>query len=302
MFGYVRPYQDELRVREYRQYKAVYCELCRTLRKEYGWLSTFSLSYDCTFYAMLVLAASGAQLCEESARCAANPLKKCRYLAAPGEGYKQAAALSVLLTWHKLEDDKADEGFWKALGCRLLLPLVSRKAKKAAARYPALAAAAQTAMDGQRQAERERAGIDACAEPTARLLATLFAALADGNQSLALEQFGYYLGRWVYLMDAADDLEEDRAGKKFNPFLIRLKLEGGGPLSAEERGRADEACNAALNATVARILPPLRLLELANFGPIIENIVEQGLPEMQREILFLHVGKRQRKARPKDRI
>ena len=302
MFGYVRPYQSELRIKEYRQYKAIYCQLCRTMRKEYGWLSTFSLNYDCTFYAMLALSVSGMEVCEEHARCAANPLKKCRYLAAKGEEYRKAAALSVLLTYHKLQDDKEDEGFFKSLGCKLLLPLVSRKAKKAAGRYPQLAQAAQTAMDGQRTAERDRAGIDACAEPTAQLLATLFSQLASGGQALALRQFGYYLGRWVYLMDAADDLEEDRKKGKFNPFVIRLHLEGGGPLSAEARRKADEACNAILNATVAQLLPPFRLLELHNFGPILENVVECGLPELQREILFLHVKQKRPKREPRDRI
>lgn len=302
MFGYVRPYQAELRVKEYRQYKAVYCELCRVMRKEYGWLSTFSLNYDCAFYAMLALSVSGAAVCEEHARCAANPFKKCRYLAASGEEYQKAAALSVLLTYHKLNDDREDEGFFKALGCRLLLPLVARKARKAAAKYPQLSEAAQAAMDGQREAERERAGIDACAEPTAKLLATVFAELSSGGQALALSQFGYYLGRWVYLMDAADDLEEDRRKGKFNPFLIRLGLEGDGPLSKEAWQKAEEACNTALNATIAQLLPPLHLLELQNFGPIIENVVEYGLPELQREILFLHVKQKRRNGKPKDHI
>ena len=51
MFGYVRPYKDELRVREYEQYKAIYCGLCRALGKNYGVLSRLTLSYDCTLFA-----------------------------------------------------------------------------------------------------------------------------------------------------------------------------------------------------------------------------------------------------------
>ncbi len=299
MFGYVRPYKSELLVREYEQYKAVYCELCRVLGKEYGWLARFSLSYDCTFYAMLALSVSDARISLREGRCVANPLKKCRYVEAAGEEYKKAAALSVLLTYHKLEDDREDEGFWKAFGCRLLLPWVRRKAKKAAGRYPFLAQAAQEAMDSQKAAEREKAGVDQCAEPTAHLLGALFQEL-DGcgqGQSAALEQFGYFLGRWIYLMDAADDLERDRKAGAFNPFLIRLGLEGKEELSLEERKKADEACNAALNATIARMLPPLNLIDLTTFGPVIENVIQKGLPEMQREILFLHVREKRRRRR-----
>jgi len=303
MFGYVRPYKSEMLVREYEQYKAVYCELCRVLGREYGWLARFSLSYDCTFYALLALSVSGARVSQRDGRCAANPFKKCRYLTAPGEEYKKAAALSVLLTYHKLRDDLEDESFWKSLGCRLLLPLVSRKAKKAGQQYPFLAKAAQAAMDGQKAAEKARAGIDRCAEPTANLLAVVFRELGgcDKGQSAALEQFGYFLGRWVYLMDAADDLAGDLKKGAFNPFLIRLGLEGKKELSPREREKADEACNAALNATMARMLPPLNLISMENFGPIVENVVQKGLPEIQREILFLHVReKRRKRGEPED--
>ena len=145
MFGYVRPYKSEMLVREYEQYKAVYCEVCRQLGKEYGWTARFTLSYDCTFYALLALSVSGAKVRLHQGRCTTNPLKKCSYLEAPGEEYKKAAALSVLLTYHKLRDNIEDESFWKSLGCKLLLPLVSRKAKKAAVRYPFLAEAAARA-------------------------------------------------------------------------------------------------------------------------------------------------------------
>lgn len=296
MFGYIRPYQSELLVREHEQYKAVYCELCRRMGKSYGWLSRFSLSYDCAFYAMLALAVSGAKVQARRGRCVFNPLKKCSYIGADGEEYEKAAALSVLLTDQKLRDDREDEGFWRSLGCRLLLPFVSRKAKRAAARYPFLAEAAQAVTKGQREAETTQAGLDACAEPTARLLASLFQELAgcDRAQGAALERFGYFLGRWVYLMDASDDLAQDLKKGKFNPFIRRLGLEGKTELTPEERQKAEAACNQELNAAVAQMLLALNLIELANFGPIIENVVKKGLPEIQREILFLHVREKKK--------
>lgn len=287
MFGYVRPYRDELLVRQYEQYKAVYCQLCKTLERRYGWLAKFSLSYDCTFYALLALSVSGDEPCARAGRCRANPLKKCRYLEAAGEAYEKAAALQVLLTGHKLEDDREDEGFFRGLGARLLLPLVSRKRKKAAAAYPFLAELARRAAEQQHEAEAARAGLDACAEPTARLLADLFEELSeDGGQRLALSQFGYFLGRWVYLMDAADDLAEDRKRGRFNPFRERW---GG-----LEQAELEQRCNEALNATVAQMLPALNLIELHNFGPIVENVARFGLPEIQREILFLHIKEKKR--------
>ncbi len=297
MFGYVRPNKSELLVKEYEQYKAVYCQLCRVLGRDYGWIARFFLSYDCTFYALLALAVTGEKvaLCRE--RCACNPLKRCRYLEGEGEAYDKAAALTVLLTYHKIEDDIADDGFLKTLGKRLLRPYARRKAKWARVRYPYLAKCAETAMAAQRAAEEEGAGIDPCAEPTAQLLADVFEDIAGENkkQAAPLRQFGYFLGRWIYMMDAADDLMDDLKSGAFNPFINRLDLWGKVQLSDDERKRADEFCNAALNRSAARMALPLNLLEMENFGPIIENVVYKGLPELQREILFLHIKEKPRR-------
>lgn len=291
MFGYVRPYKPELLVKEYGQYKAIYCQLCRVLGQEYGPMARLALSYDCAFYAMLALSVAGERVEEHKGRCVCNPLKACTYIESPGEAYKKAAALCVLLTYHKLRDNCADEGFFRSLGSRLLLPLVSRKAKKAAGRYPFMARTVEKTMEDQRTAEQERAGVDRCAEPTANLLKELFGELAgcDDRQRTALESFGYFLGRWVYLMDAADDLLEDMRKGSFNPFIVRLGLEGRKELSEEERKAADTACNEALNATAAQLMLAANLIEPGPFGPIILNVAEKGLGEVQREILFLHV-------------
>lgn len=291
MFGYVRPYKPELLVKEYGQYKAIYCQLCRVLGDEYGVLARFALSYDCAFYAMLALSVTGSRVEEQKRRCVCNPLKACTYLPSPGEASKKAAALCVLLTYHKLRDDCEDEGFFASLGSRLLLPVVSPKAGRAARQYPGMAGIVEKAMESQRQAEEEGAGVDRCAEPTANLLRELFGELAgcDSKQRPALESFGYFLGRWVYLMDAADDLAEDMRSGSFNPFIKRLGLEGKKELTQEERRAADEACNEALNATAARLVLAANLIELGQFGPIIENVAQKGLAEVQREILFLHI-------------
>ena len=295
MFGYVRPFKSELLVREYDQYKAAYCQLCRALKEHYGRAASFTLSYDCTFYALLMLSTREARLSLHHGRCVMNPLKRCDFLESDGEAYHKAAALSVLLTYHKLRDNLEDDSFFKSLGSRLLLPFVSRKARKAAEEYPFLAQEAQKAMDGQRQAEENAGGVDACAEPTANLLAALFRELAcDSLQGAALERFGYFLGRWVYLMDAADDLLDDLKEGAFNPFIPRLGLSGKTELTPQERKAADQACNQTLNATAAQMLLAFNLVELRNFGSILENVVTKGLPEIQREILFLHIREKRR--------
>ena len=99
-------------------------------------------------------------------------------------------------------------------------------------------------------------------------------------------------------MDAADDLKDDLKEKKFNPFISKLGLTdlAGGEMTKEQRDEADRECNAILNGSLARLLPAMNLLPQGQFSGIITNVLEKGLPEMQREILFLHIKEKSRRA------
>ena len=85
-----------------------------------------------------------------------------------------------------------------------------------------------------------------------------------------MSEVGYFLGRWIYIMDAADDLTDDLLQQKFNPFIQKLGLESsrGLHLLPEERKRADEECNAVLNGSLARLLPAVNLLPSGKFTRI----------------------------------
>lgn len=297
MFGYVRPYKDELLVREYEQYKAVYCQLCRALGDHLGIGARYTLSFDCTFYAMVAIGVSGDAIVARKGRCTVNPAKKCNFICTQdGDAYKKAAALSILMTYHKCRDNIADDSFFKSLASRLALPLLSRKYKKAKTWYPEMETAVAAAMNRQALAEQEQAiSIDRCCDPTAQMLSTLFRELAGGEkgQEMVLGQLGYFLGRWVYLMDAADDLAADLKSGSFNPFIEKLNLQdyrkGGKEYTGEVKKQAEEACNEILNRNIAGMMQPLQLLSLTHFEKIIENIIQKGLPRMQQEILFLHI-------------
>ena len=53
LFGYVKPFKPDLRVRELETYKAVYCGLCGQLGEAFGPAARLTLSYDFVFLAML---------------------------------------------------------------------------------------------------------------------------------------------------------------------------------------------------------------------------------------------------------
>ena len=289
MFGYVRPQKWELLLREYDQYTGVYCSLCRQLGRRYGPAAKMALNYDCTFFSIVLIAISKQSLRFERKRCTVNPLKKCTYCLSENE-IDASAALTVILSYYKVKDDIKDSPWYKKAAYSCLLPLAAHARRRAAVKYPEYDGIAAAAMREQEKAEQcAEAGLDACAEPTAKMLAALFE-LSSGKEKNApaarvLREFGYYLGRWVYLMDAADDLEKDIASGTFNPFAVKYGIDSETG-NAEKLRSAKSSANEALNMTLARLDAAFQLLNFNCFAPVIQNVILKGLPQMQKELLF----------------
>lgn len=268
MFGYVKPYNPELRVRELEEYKAVYCGLCKQLGRSFGVFARFTLSYDFAFLAMLKTALD-SEICPETERCAciAHPFCK-RIRVRENAAMQMAARAAMISVYYKLLDDRADEGFFRRISAVLLLPFAKRARRKALAFADGAAAdeAAAKMSAAQAQLEAEKCQIpDAAAEPTANFLAAVLKnCAATAEQAAVLERFGYLLGRYVYLCDALDDLEDDRRRGRYNPFLYA-------------GGEAAIAAKNALFLTTAELSDDFDLLELHRYEGILENIIRIGL-------------------------
>lgn len=286
MFGYIRPHKPEMLVKEYELFKSAYCSLCRHLGKQFGLISRLTLSYDATFLAMVALALKPACPGVKAGRCVVNPLKKCAFCTGGEESFAFAGAVSVCMTYYKIKDDIADSGFFGKLRSYMLLPFAAYSFRKARKKFPRVEAIVARCMDKQAKEEHNpEAGIDSSAEPTAQMLSDVLLLLSDGSssQNLILTQFGYFIGRWIYLMDAADDIDKDQKRGNFNPFVKRLITERETPMEEKERR---EYCNGVLNQTLSQALNAFRLLELHHFDGILKNTMELGLPAMQKKILF----------------
>ncbi len=286
MFGYIKPENGELLVKEYEQYKGVYCGLCKALGKQYGFAARLTLSYDCTFFALFLLGIQPEAASFQKGRCVVNPTKKCAFCTGHPETMRLPSALSVLSMYHKLKDDLHDAGFGSRLRSCCLLPLAIRPYHKACREFPELARIFTEMAEDQRVVEQNREpSLDACAEPTARMLSRVFA-LAAGSpeQERIFQTIGYFMGKWIYVMDAADDLADDLKKGAFNPLAVMMRLTAGSPPEDLQKARA--YCNGVLNLCVSQIVASANLVQFHHFGPIIENVVSKGLPEMQRTLLF----------------
>ena len=276
MFGYLQIQKSELLVREFEAYKSVYCGLCKQMGKDYSFLTRLSLSYDCTFYAMLLMSLNRSCKGFKDGRCTCNPLKKCKFATDSGDAYRKAAAFSMISVYYKIIDDIQDSGFFKKLLCRIIKPFFSHQRKKAADKYPDMDKAVSNMMKMQYDAEHsEKPSVDMSAHPTALMLAAVLSAEAhDEIQKRVLYEFGYHIGRWIYLVDAADDIEKDIKSNGFNPFVNKKTGEV----------KSSDFIKAVLNQSLARAYDAYNLLNFTDFKGILDNMMLLGFPASQNRV------------------
>ena len=292
MFGYVKVFKPTIRMGEYEIYKGIYCTLCKRLGKRYGVLSRFTLSYDMTFLALLQMAL--AEECGEfcPSRCSFNPTKRC-LKAQNTAAIDRAADIGTILTYYKLKDTLADEGIGKKIAAWCALPFAAAARKKAKKRAPTIDAAVAAMMTAQAAVETANDGsIDRAAEPFALLLQTLAAdTAADDSQKRVLERFGYCLGRWVYLMDAVDDLAKDLEKGRYNPYIGARQLKKGDTDGVKE---ARAYALYTLNACLAECKAAYDLLDIRRFDGILRNILEEGMAHAEQRVIAGEEGKHER--------
>lgn len=272
MFGYIRAAKPEMKVKEFESYKAVYCSLCKELGKSYGFLSRFTLSYDFTFLALLNMSLKEGGCSVKRKRCVCNPLKKCNYCEETKD-LKMPSAAAMIMIYYKIKDNVADEKGFKKLGAFCLLALFSRAHKKAMRSFPEVEEIVLEYITKQSKLEKEKCNsLDKAADPTAIALSKLFMlCCADEMQKRVLERLGYCMGRYIYLLDAACDLEQDIKKDSYN-VLRFTEFED---IKEYKKSRVEPqlyfCCNEAGKA--------FELLDIKKFKTILGNIIYLGLEE-----------------------
>lgn len=273
MFGYVRPVLDKLSAKERAAYKSAYCGLCHTLGKRHGWLARFTLNYDFTLLAILHYGSSG---CSDAVcrRCPAHLFRKPMHCLC-GEAMEAAADQSMILTWYKLCDDVKDHGFFRGLPARILRRFLRKGYQRASAARPVFETTVRQSLERLNFLESERSPqLDRVADT----FATILAAAAEGTSSehRPLEQFLYHLGRWIYLVDAWDDLERDLKKHRYNPLDARFE------------GKATDEqtyIETTMTHSVRFMHSAANLIEFGSWTAVIENVIYLGLPTVQKAVL-----------------
>ena len=270
MFGYVRINKMDLTFREYDYYKGYYCGLCKYLKENHGEISRLSLNYDITFLIVILTAIYKVKSTITEERWIANPLKKKMRIV--NEITEYAASMNVLLSYYKLEDNLYDDNGIKD---KLAYEIYKRKLKIAYDKYPEKAEYIRQQLSKLRELENEKSkSIDRVSNTFGNLMGEIFVFKNDEYEQ-NLRNIGFNLGKYIYILDAYEDLEEDYEKGRYNPFIDYIDKK------QELKNKVDRLISMSLGI-VARNIESLNL----EFNKsIIDNIIYSGVYLRYKNIL-----------------
>lgn len=220
MFGYVLLNPRSASEEEKKRYTLYYCGLCNALGSSCGKSSTRTLSYDMTFLYILLADLYNQEGTVRKAHCPVHPLTKREYMESPAAAY--CADMQILLSYYSAMDKYRDEHSAKALA---FMHRHEEKVREIEARYPRQREAVRTNLAKLADCEAEKSEDAVIASGCfASLLGEVFAPYEDIWYP-ALKIIGQGVGRFIYILDAYDDLEKDRKKGLYNPYFSREKDE-----------------------------------------------------------------------------
>ena len=261
MFGYVRINKMDLTFREFDYYKGYYCGLCKYLKENHGEVSRLSSNYDITFLIVILTALYKLDSDITYERCIANPLKKKMRIV--NEITEYAASMNILLSYYKLEDNLYDDNGIKD---KLAYELYKGKLKKAYEKYPQKAEYIKQQLGNLRELEKQESkSIDKVSNTFGNLMGEIFVYKKDEYEQ-NLRNIGFNLGKYIYILDAYEDLEEDNKKGRYNPFIDYIDKK------EELKNKVDRLISMSLGMATKNI----EQLNLEFNKAIIDNIIYSG--------------------------
>ena len=182
--------------------------------------------------------------------------------------------MNVLLTYYKCMDDWDDEHmFTRKLYADVLF--AGKNGRRLKEDYPQKIQV--IAENLKAISELEEVGsddMDALSGHFGNIMAEICAPKHDEWESY-LRTIGYYLGKFVYIMDAYDDIEKDIGAGNYNPFVCRLAheldvdVQSVGVDSPIEPGKWQELAEWTKDVLMMMVAPLAKEYEML---PIIENV------------------------------
>lgn len=220
MFGYVNINKPEIKFKDYDIYHSYYCGLCKTIKKKYGFFARFGVNYDLTFLAILL---SGLYEPETSCvceHCIVHPVNKHKCF--NNKYLEYAADMNVYLTYLKCMDDWNDD---KKILSLLYAAVLKRKSAVIEKIYEKKTKEIKENMEKLSVLERDNCeNLDEVSGTFGCIMREIFR-VEDDFFDKNLSDMGFFLGKFIYIMDAYEDLNDDKKNNSYNPLIYYEKRE-----------------------------------------------------------------------------
>lgn len=279
------PDKPELKIKEFEIFRSFYCGVCKSIGKRFGQLPRAVLNYDSAFLALLIssIIENIESLEVRKERCIAHPLKK-SYVIKNNTIIDYASDMNIILAYHNFKDNWKDERSVLSAAGMTALGLAYRNLSR---KYYEKCAIIEKRLQELSELESSKCdSMDRAAEPFARLMEEVMATSGlfhDEKADSILRWIGYNIGKWIYILDAYDDIEKDIRGKSYNPLIFQFKYDNGDIDAFKDRIRERVEFN--LTHSLSQIAKAYELLEVKDNSGIIENIVYMGMLKKTEQIL-----------------
>ena len=277
MFGYLDIEKDKLEEGQRGLWQTFMCGMCISTKKLYGNYPRLFISNDVNFFNVLFHSVTNLDVAVENKNCFSHPIRKRSILQETAFTEKLSIA-NVLLTYWNIYDDTVDGGSVKKKTALKLFRKPYRKAKKY---FPELDEMLFQRYGELRELEQSNCGsIDRVAHAFAQLSQD-FATLILGEQANEYVQtLCYNLGKWIYLIDALDDVKKDLKHRNYNPFVACY-----GANSVNDIKNKYDELSFEMFAVLNRIAQCYNDLNLTKYTCILNNVLFDSIRNKTKQVL-----------------
>lgn len=284
MFGYIKPETPYLYIKDDTLYKALYCGVCKSIGGQCGQVARLALTYDVAFFSALTHNMAGEDVKIEPKRCVAHWIKK-RPIAKRDRLTDFAACLNAVLAYYKLLDDVTDEKKG-----RIKASFFKKGKKRADKKYPLMSKIVAGKYAELRVLEKENCdSLDRVAEPFAMMLKELADYALEEKRSESGGLIFYYLGKWIYLVDALDDYDKDVKKGNYNPLYYAFGKLPDLKTVIERRG---QDVDFAFSCVFAGLKENLQATKFYFNHDLIDNVLLRGVPGVTLKTLKKGIEKK----------
>lgn len=263
MFGYINADLRQLSEVDRKTYQSFYCGLCRQLGKTASFKGQLLLNYDLCFLSILLQSLYEPDIDTQNFHCLIHPLKTKHGFSSKAIEY--AADMDIILSYHSLMDNYRDDNS-RLSG--MAANLLKKDYDRIKVKYPRQTAAIESYIEKLSLAEaKKETNIDVVSSYTGEVLGELFN-WQDDAWSKTLHCMGYYMGKFIYIIDAYDDLKKDEKSGSYNP-LLAMKRES--PKEFETFVRIN------LTSLMAECAKSFERLPIVENAEILRNIIYSGV-------------------------